>query len=168
MTVFLITAGIILLLVGLGGALIPGLPGPPISYLGLVALHLTEKYSFSDEFLFVMAIIMIAIVILDYVVPVYGTKKFGGSKRGVWGSTIGLVAGLFVLPALGIIIGPFGLLGIILGPFIGAYIGEKTGGKDSETALRAAIGSFIGFLAGTFMKLAYAIVAGVYFFAELF
>jgi len=168
MSVLLIIAGILLLLVGFGGALIPGIPGPPFSYIALLLLHFTSKHSFSDEFLFVMAIIMIAVVMLDYIVPVYGTKKFGGSKRGVWGSTIGLIVGLFIFPALGIIIGPFGLLGIILGPFLGAYIGEKTGGVDSDKALRAATGSFIGFLTGTFMKVTYAVVAGVYFFIELF
>ena len=140
MTVFLIIIGIILLLVGFAGAIIPGLPGPPFSYLGLVALHLTAKHQFTEEFLIIMALIMVAIVVLDYIVPVYGTKKFGGSKRGVWGSTIGLIAGLFVLPALGIVIGPLGLFGIILGPFLGAYIGEISGGKDSNTAWKAAIG----------------------------
>jgi uncharacterized protein YqgC (DUF456 family) len=168
MTVFLIITGIILLLIGLAGAIIPGLPGPPFSYLALLALHFTSKYQFTDNFLIIMALIMVAIVVLDYVVPIYGTKKFGGSKRGVWGSTIGLIAGLFILPALGIVLGPFGLIGIILGPFIGAYLGEISGGKDSGTAMKAAIGSFIGFLAGTFMKLAYAVVAGVYFFMMLF
>jgi uncharacterized protein YqgC (DUF456 family) len=168
MDVFLITVGIILLLIGLVGAIVPGIPGPPISFIGLILLHLTKNNSFTEEFLVVMGLIMAAVTILDYIVPIYGTKKFGGSKRGVWGSTIGLIVGLFVLPVMGIVIGPFGLFGIILGPFLGAYIGEKTGGKDSDTALRAAIGSFIGFLAGTFMKFAYSVVAGVYFFMELF
>jgi len=115
-----------------------------------------------------MGLIMLAVSILDYIVPIYGTKKFGGSRSGIRGSTIGLIAGIIVLPALGIVIGPFGLLGIILGPFIGAYLGEKMGGKDSDTAFKAAIGSFIGFLAGTFMKLSYSIVAGIYFFIGLF
>jgi hypothetical protein len=115
-----------------------------------------------------MGVIMVVVSILDYLVPIYGTKKFGGSKRGVWGSTIGLIVGIFILPILGIVIGPFGLLGIILGPFVGAYLGEMTAGKDSESALRAAFGSFIGFLAGTFMKFAYSVVAGVYFFIGLF
>jgi uncharacterized protein YqgC (DUF456 family) len=115
-----------------------------------------------------MGIIMAAVTVLDYVVPIYGTKRFGGSKRGVWGSTIGLIVGLFILPIFGIVLGPFGLFGIILGPFIGAYIGEKTGGIDSDAALKAAIGSFIGFLTGTLMKFAYSIVVIVYFFIELF
>jgi uncharacterized protein YqgC (DUF456 family) len=167
MDTVLIIIGIILLLVGLAGAILPGLPGPPISYISLILLHLTSDHSFSEEFLVVMGIIMAAVTILDYVVPIYGTKKFGGSKRGVWGSTIGLIVGLFILPIFGIVLGPFGLFGIILGPFIGAYIGEKSGGMESNQAWRAAIGSFIGFLTGTFMKFAYSVVVIAYFFIEL-
>lgn len=164
----LIAIGIILLVLGLLGAIIPGLPGPPLSFISLILLQFTSKAPFSENFLVIMGLIMAGVSVLDYVVPIYGTKKFGGSKHGVWGSTIGLIIGIFVLPVLGIVIGPFGLLGIILGPFIGAYIGEKMAGKDPDTALKAAIGSFIGFLAGTFMKLAYSVVAGVYFFIGLF
>ena len=163
-----ITLGILLILTGLLGAIIPGLPGPPLSFIALVLLQLTREPPFSNDFLVVMGVIMVAVTILDYVVPVYGTKKFGGSKQGVRGSAIGLVVGVFVLPALGIIIGPFGLLGIILGPFIGAYLGERSAGRDSSTAWKAAFGSFLGFLAGTFMKIVYSIVAGVYFFTGLF
>lgn len=166
MDIFLIVLGIVLLLVGLAGAIIPGLPGPPISYISLILLHLTSNNSFTEEFLVIMGVIMAVVTLLDYVVPIYGTKKFGGSKRGVWGSTIGLIVGLFVLPIFGIVLGPFGLFGIILGPFVGAYIGEKTGGMDSNTALKAAIGSFIGFLTGTLMKFAYSVVVIVYFFLE--
>lgn len=115
-----------------------------------------------------MGSIMVLVSVLDYVVPVYGTKRFGGSRQGVRGSAIGLIIGVFVLPALGIVIGPFGLPGIILGPFIGAYLGETHSGKSPEQALKAAFGSFLGFLAGTFMKLVYSVVGGIYFFFGLF
>ena len=163
-----ITLGILAVFIGLAGAILPGLPGPPVSFLALVFLELTAKSPFSLEFLVVMGAIMVVVTLLDYVVPIYGTKKFGGTKRGVWGSTIGLLFGIIIFPFFGIVLGPFGLFGVILGPFLGAYIGEITGGKDRDQALRAAIGSFIGFLAGTFMKLAYSIIAGVYFFIKLF
>jgi uncharacterized protein YqgC (DUF456 family) len=164
----LIAIGIILLLVGVIGAIVPGIPGPTISFIGLLLLHFTERYSYSADFLWIMGLIMVVVTALDYVVPVWGTKKFGGSKRGMWGSTIGLIIGIFFLPALGIVLGPFGLFGIILGPFLGAYIGESTGGKSQDESMRAAFGAFIGFLAGTFMKFAYSIVVGIYFFIELF
>jgi hypothetical protein len=168
MDAVLITIGIILLLVGLIGAIVPGIPGPTISYIALILLQFSPNYGFTTNFLIVMGVIMVAVTALDYIVPIYGTKKFGGSKRGVWGSTIGLIIGIFLLPAFGIVLGPFGIFGIILGPFLGAYIAESTGGKNSDESLRSAFGSFIGFLAGTFMKLVYSVVTGVYFFIELF
>ena len=111
---------------------------------------------------------MAAVTILDYVVPVLGTKKFGGSKMGVRGSTIGLIVGVIVLPFLGITLGPFGLLGLILGPYIGAYAGERMSGKDTKAANRAAFGSFIGFITGVVMKLTYAGVIAWYFFSNAF
>ena len=163
-----IAIGVILIILGLLGAFLPGLPGPPLSFIALILIQLTSNPPFSENFLIIMGVIMVVVSVLDYIVPVYGTKKFGGSKQGVWGSTIGLIVGVVILPLMGIVIGPFGLIGIILGPFIGAYIGERISGKDSDSALKAAMGSFIGFLAGTFMKLAYSIVAGVYFFIGLF
>jgi uncharacterized protein YqgC (DUF456 family) len=102
------------------------------------------------------AIITVVITVLDYVIPLYGTKKFGGSKYGVWGCTIGLLVGIFA--------GPWG---IIIGPFIGAFVGEVMANANSSQALRAALGSFIGFLFGTLLKLIVCCVMGWYFVAGL-
>ncbi len=150
MDIVLIIIGAFLMLIGLIGCILPVIPGPPISYVGILLLHFTEKYSFSDKFLVIWFLLTVAVTVLDYVVPVYGTKKFGGTKKGVWGSTIGLVLGLFFAP-----------LGIIIGPFLGAYIGELIAHNDSQKALRSAIGSFMGLIAGTVMKLA---VSGIMLF----
>lgn len=157
MDYFLIGLGILFLILGILGGVLPVLPGPPLSYVALLLLHFTDKYQFSSKFLIIWAVATIVVYLLDYIIPAWGTKKFGGSKRGVWGSMIGLLIGLFLFP-------PFG---IIIGPFAGAVIGEITGGKDNKTALKAGLGSFIGFLAGTMLKL---IVSGMmvwYFVAEL-
>lgn len=150
MDIALIIIGAVLMLVGLAGCIVPIIPGPPISYIGIILLHLTDKYSFSEKFLVIWFLLTVAVTVLDYVVPVYGTKKFGGTKKGVWGSTIGLVLGLFFAP-----------IGIIVGPFLGAYIGEMMAENNSQKALKAAFGSFIGFLTGTIMKMA---VSGIMLF----
>ncbi|MBQ4355712.1 MAG: DUF456 domain-containing protein [Bacteroidales bacterium] len=168
MNTVLIVFAIVCALVGIVGAIVPGLPGPPISWLGVLLLSFTP---YSDDltlsFLIITGVLAAVITVLDYVVPAWGTKKFGGSKAGVWGSTIGLVVSIFVLPVLGITIGPFGLVGILLGPFLGAYIGEKIHKTPNRQAWRAAFGSFIGFLVGTLMKLVYGIVILVFVVKDL-
>lgn len=142
-----IVSGGVLLLAGIVGCFLPVLPGPPLAYLGLLIQQLKSSSPFSTRFLIVFLLITVVITLLDYIIPVYGTKKFGGSQYGVWGSTLGLLIGLFLGP-----------IGIIAGPFIGALIGELIAATDPAQALKAATGSFIGFLAGTFLKLAVCFV----------
>lgn len=153
----LIMLGIVLMVVGILGCVLPLLPGPPLSYIGLLLLHFTDKYQFQTNFLVLWGVITTIVYILDLVIPVWGTKKFGGSKRGVWGSTIGLLFGFFFFP-------PFG---IIIGPFVGAVIGELSGGKDSSTALKSGFGSFVGFVTGTVLKLVASGMMTWYFAKEL-
>ena len=153
MTYILIIVSILLALFGLVGAVVPGIAGPPFSFLGVLALSFVKGVNHSTEFLVVMGIIGAAIFLLDYVVPVWGTKTLGGTKAGTRGSTIGLILGLLIT-----IVFPIGFIAVLLGPFIGAYLGEKSAGTEDRLAWRSAFGSFLGFLAGTFMKTIYAIV----------
>ncbi len=144
MDIILVILGLACMVIGILGCFLPIVPGPPISFFSLLLLEWTEKSPFDSETLWTWALITAVVTALDYIVPIYGTKKFGGTKKGVWGSTIGLVVGLFFFP-------PFG---IIIGPFVGAFIGEMSTGKaTNEAALRSAFGSFIGFLVGTLLKL---------------
>lgn len=158
MDLFLIITGAVLILLGIAGSVLPVLPGPPLGYAGLLLLHFTSKASFSIRFLVIWGVVTVAVTVLDYVIPVYGTKYFGGTSRGMWGATIGLVIGIFFLPPAG----------MIIGPFVGALIGEMIGGSDNTHAFRAAVGSFLGFLAGTFMKLALSVAFAVMFVLALF
>ena len=158
MDYILIGVGIVMMISGILGGVLPVLPGPPLSYIGLLLLHFTERYQFSPRFLIIWAFITVLVYALDYVIPVWGTKRYGGSKRGVWGSIIGLVIGLFFFP-------PFG---IFIGPFAGAVLGELSSGKDSGAALRSGFGSFAGFLTGTILKLITSGLMTWYFFRELF
>jgi uncharacterized protein YqgC (DUF456 family) len=157
MDYFLIGLGIILMITGIAGCVLPFIPGPPLNFLGLLLLHLTSGFQFSTEFLILWAIITAVVYGLDLIIPVWGTKKFGGSKRGVWGSIIGLVVGMFFFP-------PFGL---IIGPFAGAVIGELTAGKESKAALKSGFGSFVGFISGTVLKLIASGMMTWYFVKEL-
>ncbi|MBE9518450.1 MAG: DUF456 domain-containing protein [Bacteroidetes bacterium] len=154
MDITLAVLGAALVLVGFLGSVLPIIPGPPISWAGLLLLKWTDYVddhgAAYENALWILLFFVILVTILDYVVPIMGTKKYGGSKRGVWGATIGVVVGLF-----------FGPLGIIIGPFLGAYIGEITTGKKDREALRAAWGSFMGFLLGVGLKL---MVCGTIFF----
>lgn len=154
----LIVLGSLFMIVGILGGVLPVLPGPPLSYVGLLLLHITEKYHFSTRFLIIWLIVAAVVTVADYFIPVWGTKRYGGSKQGIWGSIIGLVIGLFFFP-------PFG---IIIGPFVGAVIGELTSGKDSGAALKSGFGSFMGFLAGTLMKLIASGLMAWHFGKELF
>lgn len=130
------------MLVGLIGCIIPGLPGVPIAYAGLWIAQATERVDFSWQALLVWGIVTIVVTVLDYVVPALGTKRYGGTKWGVWGSTIGVFVGMF-----------FGAVGVIVGPLAGAVLGEMLNGKEWREALRAGWGSFIGLLFGTILKL---------------
>lgn len=157
MTWLLILVAVVLSLVGLVGAIVPGIAGPPFSFLGLLAMSFIKGVDYSDSFLVVMGIIGAVVFVLDYVVPVWGTKKLGGTKAGVRGSTIGLILGLLIT-----IIFPIGFIAVLLGPFFGAYIGEKTNGTEDRLAWRSAFGSFVGFLTGTLLKLVYSLVCIYY------
>jgi len=148
MDIVLILCGCCLLIIGLLGSVLPVIPGPPLSFVALLLFHFTSKYQFSTGLLLIYGVLMVIITVLDYVIPVYGTKKMGGSKYGMWGSTIGLLIGIFIFPPIG----------LILGPFIGAFIGEIIKGRTSQIALTSAIGSFLGFLFGTLLKLIYGII----------
>lgn len=139
----LLIIAFMLMVVGILGSFLPVLPGPPISWVGLLLLYLTKAVPMSYTVLGVTLVIAIVVGILDYIIPAKGTKRFGGSKYGIWGTNIGLIIGILA-PI------PFGF---IIGPFVGAFIGEMINdSNDSQKAFKAATGSFIGFLASTFIK----------------
>jgi len=142
MDIVLLILAALCMLVGLIGCIVPGLPGVPIAYAGLWIAQATERVDFSWQALLVWGIVTIVVTVLDYVVPALGTKRYGGTKWGVWGSTIGVFVGMF-----------FGAVGVIVGPLAGAVLGEMLNGKEWREALRAGWGSFIGLLFGTILKL---------------
>ncbi len=157
MDILLIIIALILMVLGLLGSFLPVLPGPITSWFGLLTLNFTEGIDLSTTFLIVTFIIAMAIMVLDYIIPAVGTKRFGGSKAGVTGTTIGLIVGLIApIP-----------LGIIIGPFLGALIGEMLYKNDINKALKSAFGSFIGFITSTFLKFIVSVIYLGYFIKNL-
>ena len=133
----------VLLILGLLGIIIPGLPGPPLSFIGILLIHFFTGTQFSTSFLLTWAFIVILVFLLDYFMQVWGVKKFGGGRKATIGTFLGLFAGLIFPP-----------IGLLIGPFIGAFIGALLEVQDDNTrALKVAIGSFIGFVTGTILKL---------------
>lgn len=149
MDYILLSIGLICMIVGILGSFLPILPGPPISWIGLLLLFCTDAVPMNYWTLGVTLVIAVGVAILDYVIPAQGTKRFGGSNYGIWGTNIGLIVGLLApIP-----------LGFIIGPFVGAFVGELIyNAKDKKRAFKAATGSFIGFLASTFMKFVVCVV----------
>ena len=156
MDIFLAFIGVVFIIIGIIGSFLPVLPGPPMSWVGLLLLYLTEAVP--DDWMFLSITLAIALIVfaLDYIIPAIGTKKFGGTRAGMIGTTIGLIVGI-IAPI------PFG---IIIGPFVGALLGELSNKADSNTAIKAAFGSFLGFVTGTFLKFIVAIIFAGYFFIK--
>ena len=158
MSITLLIIGVLCVILGFLGAFVPVIPGPIVSWLALLCLYYTDYNIYTSKFLVITAIVAIAVLVLDYIIPSLATKKLGGTKYGVWGSTFGLLIGLFLGP-----------LGIIIGPFAGAYIGELLNdSKNTKRAMLSALGSFIGFLTSTVLKAIVSIVFGYYFFTAVF
>lgn len=145
-----------LLTLGFIGCIVPAIPGPVLAYLGLLSLLLGNGFELSGTLLWSTGIATAVVAIADYIIPAWGTKKFGGSKMGVWGSTVGLIVGLFIGP-----------VGIILGPFVGAFAFEIYAGRDSKAAFMSGLGSFVGFLFGTVLKLGLVVVLIYYWFSAV-
>ena len=150
MEIVLIILAFVLLVGGILGAVIPALPGPPLSYIGLLLIQWSGHLGARDRYfsLFILLIwagITVAVTIVDYFLPALMAKRFGGSRAAIIGSFLGLLAGLFIFP-------PWGM---IAGPFLGALVGEliHNRGEDAKEALRVALGAFLAFIVGSGAKL---------------
>jgi len=164
MEIAVIVIGVILIIIGLVGSILPALPGPPLAYGALLLLFFSPAAKaayFANNYIWLIALGIITAIItaVDYLMPIWGTKKFGGTKAGSRGSTIGLVIGAL----LAFFTAGIGAIAILLGPAVGAYIGEKQAGQTNQVAIQSAKGSFLGFIAGTAMKVFIVIAIAIYF-----
>ena len=149
MTILIIIFSIILLILGVLGSILPVIPGPPLSFVGLLLLHYFTPFEMQEDFLLLFGFSAALITFLDYWLQVYSVKLFGGGRTSTIGVIIGIVLGLFIFPPIGVLVGPF------LGAYIGAIIESDF---DLLKSFKIAFGSLIGFLGGTILKFVYSIV----------
>ncbi|MFO8048624.1 MAG: DUF456 domain-containing protein [Desulfosudaceae bacterium] len=157
-TFILVVIGLLIALFGLVGCLLPIIPGPLVSFLSLVLLNLAKNWEpFSLTFMLIMAALAGLMVFLDFLVGVAGARKYGASWYGLVGSVVGMVAGIFWFPPLG----------IFLGAIAGAILGEIIGGQKGQAAIRAGWGVIIGNLVGISLKLAYCFTVLFFYIKEM-
>lgn len=141
--VVFLAIGILFLVVGLIGTVVPVLPGAPLAWVGLLLSYFSSYTNMAILALVLSGIFALFVSIADNIFPTVMTKKSGGSRAGTIGSVVGLICGFFVGP-----------VGVILGPFAGALAGELIhDDSDFKRAVRAAFGAFKGFLLGTGLKI---------------
>lgn len=156
MEVILVIFGAALICLGLIGSFVPILPGLPFSYAGLLILQLAQQ-PFTTTFLLIWVVIVAIVTIVDSLMPTLGAKKLGGSPSGILGSVIGLIIGIIFFPPIG----------FITGPIVGAFIGELITGQTQKKAMKVALGSFIGFMVSTGLKVVIAGIMGYYYFVSI-
>ena len=142
MDLLLLIVSLLLCLIGIIGSFLPIIPGPLTSWLGILLLNLTSAVEFNLNFVLITFTVAVSVGILDYIIPILGVKKLGGSRSGQIGTTVGLIVALIIL----------GPIGIIIGPFMGALLGEMSTNKSIQDSLKPAFGSFIGVIAGSVIK----------------
>lgn len=158
MDIILAIIAILCGITGILGAFMPVLPGPPLSLIGLFLMQWAGYAHFSNTFLIIFTTITLVVSVLDYIAPVWMTKRFGGSKMATNGSMAGLIIGIFFFP-------PFGM---IIGPLIGSFLGELFEKKDSVQAFKIALLSFASFLINTGLKFMISGIMLFYILAALF
>lgn len=142
----------LLAVLGIVGAVVPVLPGPLISYGGLLCTAALSGAAVGASELWTCAAVTLFVTLADYFLPGWMAKRFGGSRAGMIGATVGAIAGIFVFPPVG----------LLLGPFVGALLGELFhDSSDTAHALVVGFGSFLAFLVGTMLKLILTVVLAV-------
>tara|TARA_B110000263_G_C15199300_1_gene459882 strand:- start:465 stop:953 length:489 start_codon:yes stop_codon:yes gene_type:complete len=153
MDILIIVISLFFIILGIFGSFIPVIPGPLTTWISFLIIKISGVIIISNLFLISTLIIAISVLLIDYIIPILGTKKFGGSKKGIFGSTIGSIIGFFIL----------GPIGVLFGSFIGAFIGEYINKSNFKTIFKASLGSIIGFTTGALLKLSISLIYFILF-----
>jgi uncharacterized protein YqgC (DUF456 family) len=154
----LLLIGAILLILGIAGSIIPALPGPVLSFAGIIFLILAKGSGAVPIWhIILFGIFVFLLTLANYLSPILGAKFAGSTKIGTWGAIIGAIFGLILFPPLG----------IFFGALIGAVAGESYSGKNLRESSRAGVGVLLGGAAAIILQLAYSLTAAIYFLAKI-
>jgi uncharacterized protein len=143
MAVALYLGAALLILVGLVGAALPALPGIPLIYAGIWLIAAVDDYRhLGSRWLIGIAVVGCVGLATDFLAAALGAKRVGASRRAVWGALAGTLVGLF-----------FGIAGLLVGPFLGALVGELASGSSVTRSAQVGLGSWVGLIFGTLVKL---------------
>lgn len=159
MDLFLSILAVICGAAGIVGAVLPVVPGPALSYFGLLCAYWTDTTALTSGKMWFWGVVTAVVSVLDYILPAYFSKMFGGSRAGVIGATVGVFAGMILL----------GPIGIVIGPFVGAVAGELLRDRqNTDRAFKAGLGSLVSFLVGSGMKIAVSAFMMYYIWKDMF
>ena len=159
MDIALYALAVALIVGGLIGTVVPTLPGIPMIFGGIwLASALDDYQHIGTTWLIILGVLAAFGVAMDFVATSLGARRVGASSLAVWGASIGTFIGMFL-----------GLPGLILGPFVGAVVGELVSSKSVLRSAHVGIGTWLGLLFGTLVKLVLSVVmvalaAGVWLF----
>jgi uncharacterized protein YqgC (DUF456 family) len=156
MDYFLIFLGIAFTIVGLIGCIIPSIPGPPLNFIALLLLYWVDTDIFTSNFMLTFFWATVSVTVFEYAMPFMGGKAFGVSRYGIWGSMLGMLAGMILFP-------PFGML---IGIGVGAIAGELYAGKENSDALKAGLFTFLVSILMIVVKLVLSVIMSYHFFKE--
>lgn len=140
---------ILFLIIGMAGTILPLLPGIPFMFLAILVYGFIDNWQvFSPGFVLSIGIITLISMFIDYYSGVWGAKKYGASRAGTWGAILGGIFAIFIM----------GPLGLLLGPLIGVIIGELLSGKPMKNALNSGVGTFVGVIGGSLIRVFIALV----------
>lgn len=148
----------LVMLAGLIGTLVPGIPGAPLILVAGVGHKMYFGQASITYFaLSLMVVFTILSVLLDFLGSLLGAKKLGATWRGMLGAVIGAVVGLF-----------FSLPGLILGPILGAFLFEFLGGRAWRESAKAGVGALVGMILGGIGRIACCVIMITIFVVSLF
>ena len=150
--------GAVLVIFGIIGSVFPGIPGPVLSYAGIVLLFVVKGSEIISVWhLITFGILLIFLLLADYLAPILGARLAGSGKKGIYGAIIGALIGIFFIP-------PFG---IFLGALVGAVIGEYYSGKRLVESLKAGLGVILSSVVILAAQIVYSVAAAIYYFLKL-